>query len=177
MIEYIDILNDEGEKTGKVLSYEETHKTGSIHRTVHVWFLNSKRQLLLQKRSQDMRAFPGMWDISVGGHISSGQTSLEAAKRETEEELGKSLPDEVFILLFTVRLPRIDYKKDFVDEEFNDIYLVNYDAGISDFQIQKGELDKVKWIDLEEFKKWIAGNGEPMVPHPEEYRLLLERIG
>lgn len=176
MEEQIDILNSKGEKTGKTLSYTETHKTGSIHRTVHVWFLNSKKQLLLQKRSKSKRAYPGAWDISVGGHISAGQTSLEAAKRETEEELGKTLPDEAFTLLFTVRQPRTEHKKDFIDEEFNDVYLVKYDADISDFSVQKDEVDEIRWINLDEFKRWIAGNGEPTVPHPEEYRLLLERL-
>lgn len=44
-----------------------------------------------------------MWDISVGGHISAGQTSLEAAKRETAEELGQILSDKAFTFLFTIR--------------------------------------------------------------------------
>jgi isopentenyldiphosphate isomerase len=177
MKEYIDILNTKGEKTGKSLSYEETHKSGSIHRTVHVWLSNSKKQLLLQKRSKNKRAYPGMWDISVGGHISAGQASIEAAKRETKEELGIDLPDEAFTLLFVVRQPRAEHGTDFTDEEFNDVYLVNNDNEISTFSVQKSEVDEVRWIGLDEFRKWVMGKGEPMVPHPEEYRLLLERLG
>lgn len=41
---------------------------------------------------------------------------------------------------------------------------------------EKEEVEEVKWIDLDEFRKWMNGEGEPMVPHPEEYKLLLERL-
>ena len=176
MSEYIDILNTDGEKTGESQSYEEIHKKGYIHRTVHVWLINSKKQLLLQKRSTSKRAHPGMWDVSVGGHISAGQTSLEAAKRETKEELGIDLPYEAFDKLFTIRQPKIQHKIDFIDEEFNDVYLVNSDNEITNFSLQKSEVDEVRWIGLDEFKKWVMGNGEPLVPHPEEYRLLIGKL-
>lgn len=176
MEEYIDILNSKGEKTGDTLTYKETHRMGAIHRTVHVWFQNSKGQLLLQKRSGNKRAYPHMWDISVGGHISAGQTSLEAAKRETAEELGQILSDKAFTFLFTIRQQRIQHQSDFIDEEFNDVYLVRSDVNASDFMFEKEEVEEVKWMDLDEFRKWMNGEGEPMVPHPEEYKLLLERL-
>lgn len=32
--------------------------------------------------------FPGMWDVSVGGHFTAGDSSLETAVKETSEELG-----------------------------------------------------------------------------------------
>lgn len=176
MEEYIDILNDKGEKVGKSLTYNETHKTGSVHRTVHVRLLNSKKQLLLQKRSKNKRAYPGMWDISVGGHISAGQTSIVAAQRETEEELGEIFSEESFEFLFTIRQPRIEHGEGFIDEEFNDVYLVMSDLDVSDFVVEKDEVDDVRWISLDEFAAWTDGRGEPLVPHPEEYKLLLDRL-
>ena len=175
MDEYIDILNEKGEKTGKTFTYDETHQMGLIHRTVHVWLMNSKGQILLQKRSREKRAYPGRWDISVGGHISAGQTSLEAAKRETEEELGLMLPDEAFTFLFSIRQPRIEHGKDFIDDEFNDVYLVRSDVDVTSLELEKDEVDEARWIDPNEFKAWTMGNGEPLVPHPEEYKLVLTK--
>ena len=101
--EYFDILNEKGEKTGESRSKKEAHEKGLIHRTAHVWILNSKKELLLQKRASGLRVYPDCWDISAAGHISAGQTSLEGAKREVEEELGLSLPDNMFVYLFTVQ--------------------------------------------------------------------------
>lgn len=31
---------------------------------------------------------PGMWDLSAGGHVDSGETSIQAIHRELLEELG-----------------------------------------------------------------------------------------
>lgn len=174
MEEYLDIVNEKGEKTGRSFTYDETHKRGLLHRTVHVWFINSQKQLLLQKRSKNKRAYPDMWDVTVGGHISAGQTSLEAAQRETEEEIGQHIPANDLKFLFTVRQPRTEHRKDFIDEEFNDVYVVKSDGKVSDFTVEKDEVDEVKWVDLKEFALWTQGKGAVLVPHPEEYKRLLE---
>jgi len=59
-----------------------------IHRAVHVLVLNKAGRLLLQKRSKWVDSHPGKWDTSVGGHVGFGQSYLEAALREIEEEIG-----------------------------------------------------------------------------------------
>ncbi len=59
-----------------------------IHRSVHVLVLNQGGLLLLQKRSMLKDTQPGKWDTSVGGHVGFGQSYVEAAIRESEEELG-----------------------------------------------------------------------------------------
>lgn len=176
MEEYIDIIDSNGNKTGQSLGYNEVHRIGAIHRTVHIWLLNSKGQILLQKRSQNKKAHPGLWDISAAGHISAGQTSLEAATRETEEELGLALPGTAFVFLSTIKQPKIVHREDFIDDEFNDVYLVHCDSKNLDFKLQADEVEKVQWLDIQEFEKWVKGDGEPMVPHPEEHKLILKKL-
>ena len=58
------------------------------HRVVHVLVYDRRGRLLLQKRSSTKDIQPGMWDASVGGHLAAGESYLEAAVRETGEELG-----------------------------------------------------------------------------------------
>jgi isopentenyldiphosphate isomerase len=175
-MEYLDILDKEGNKTGDAKSYEEAHQKGLIHRSVHVWILNPQKELLIQKREKTRRAYPSHWDISAAGHISAGQTSVEAAQRETKEELGLDIPVSEFKYLFTVEEHIILNNGTYVNNEFQDVYLIQRDISISDIKLTDGEVDAVKFVTIDEFKKLIKGEGEPIVPHKEEYQKLLGYI-
>jgi len=176
-MEYLEILDEKGDKTGGSKSFNEVHEQGFIHRTVHVWILNSKKELLIQKRAKNKRAHPGCWDISAAGHISAGQTSLEAAQREVMEELGIEISESKFKFLFTVESRSILNNGTYINNEFQDVYIIPIDLDIITMKLEKdGEVEQVKFIDVEEFKKWIIGEREPMVPHKEEYTKLLEHI-
>ena len=51
MEEYFDVLNEKGEYIGKTETREKCHKEGLWHKAVVVFIINSKSQVLLQKRS------------------------------------------------------------------------------------------------------------------------------
>lgn len=176
MEEQLDILNEQGEKTGEIRTYKEAHRNGLWHRTVHAWFLNSKGQLLLQKRSMSKESHPGLWDISVAGHISAGQTSVEATQREVEEEIGLTLLDSAYIYLFTVKSQSIQNNGAYINNEFQDVFLVRSEILISELKIPSDEVEEARWIDIEEFSKWINGEREAMVTHEEEYQKLLDYL-
>ncbi|MDO8571626.1 MAG: NUDIX domain-containing protein [bacterium] len=177
MQEYLDVLDDKGIKTGQTVSYDKAHKKGTTHRSIHVWFINSRNQLLLQKRSTHKKAYPNHWDISASGHVSAGQTSLEAAKAETEEELGLTPPDEAFEYLFSIEEHIVLNNGTYVNNEFQDVYLVRSDIELSQLRLQTSDVSDARWIDIEEFKLWIKGEGEKLVPHEEEFGLLLAHLG
>ncbi len=139
-MEYFDLLDSSGSPTGKTASRTECHKHGHFHRTVHVWILNSKNELLLQKRHFKKDTNPGLWDISAAGHLSAGQTSLEAAKNECLEELGINIDILKSYFLFTVKNSFIDPITFVRDCEFQDVYLVREDFTLEDFTIQKSEV-------------------------------------
>lgn len=46
--------------------------------------------------------FPGMWDVSVGGHFTAGDSSLETAVKETSEELGLCCDETTLRFVCTV---------------------------------------------------------------------------
>ena len=50
-MEYFDVLDENGNKTGKLKLRNEVHRDGDWHRGVHVWIINSFGELLLQRRS------------------------------------------------------------------------------------------------------------------------------
>jgi isopentenyl-diphosphate delta-isomerase len=101
MDELIDILTPEGTATGKTALKSEAHKNGWFHATAHIWFFTSDEKILLQKRALTKKVFPGIWDISVAGHIGAGEEILEGAKREVFEEIGIEIQEKDLIKIGT----------------------------------------------------------------------------
>ena len=50
MEEKFDVLNEQGEFTGKVSTREECHKKGLWHRAVYAFIIDDNQNILLQKR-------------------------------------------------------------------------------------------------------------------------------
>ncbi|PWA79826.1 nudix hydrolase (chloroplast) [Artemisia annua] len=127
--EHFDILTKTGLKTANVLILilfrSVVHRDGDYHRAVHAWiFAESTQQLLLQKRADCKDSWPGLWDISSAGHVSAGDTSLITARRELQEELGVTLPNDAFELLFVFLQECVTNDGKFIDNEFDHVYLV-----------------------------------------------------
>jgi isopentenyl-diphosphate delta-isomerase len=170
--ELLDVLDSNGNLTGSTEDIHEVHVKGIWHGAVHVWFVDfNKYLILLQHRTAERRLFPSKWDSSVGGHITAGLTSIEAAIKETEEELGVKLDATDFkhLCRLKVELPKqpnsILYEK-----EFDDVYIVNYSSE-NKLEIDKNEMDAVKWFSFNEFRD-MACNSEKLVPHKDEYEQL-----
>ena len=70
-MEYIDVLDENGVKTGEILSRKEIHQRGLWHRAIVIAIINGNNEVLLQQRSIDKDKNAGLWDISVAGHIST----------------------------------------------------------------------------------------------------------
>ncbi|GAL81499.1 putative Nudix hydrolase YfcD [Algibacter lectus] len=51
MDEYIDIVSENGDQTGKVALKSEAHKNGWFHNTIHLWLFTRQGEILLQQRS------------------------------------------------------------------------------------------------------------------------------
>ena len=91
-MEFIDIVDDQNQVIGKTTQkeiYEKKHN----HRIVHILVINPKtKEIYFQKRSEKKDFLPGYYSTSAGGHVQSGETYEEAAKRELKEEIGLSIP-------------------------------------------------------------------------------------
>lgn len=88
-MEMFDIINEKGDVIGQAPRSQCHGDPSFLHRAVHVVIFHPETgDILLQKRSKDKDIQPGRWDTAVGGHLDPGEDFMDAAKRETHEELG-----------------------------------------------------------------------------------------
>lgn len=177
MEEYIDIVDDKGNPTGEKKLKSLAHKNGDRHKTVHIWIMNTKGELLIQRRAPTKENHPNLWDISCAGHISAGETSLRAAIREAKEELDITVNEYDLKYLFTIDSPRVVLNDGaYIDHEFQDVYLLKLDKDISDFKLQTEEVAETKWVPWRELRDVIHAGDSSFVPHMQEYDKLFMNL-
>ena len=152
MDELIDILTPEGKSTGKTALKSEAHKNGWFHATAHIWFFTSNKKILLQKRALTKKVFPGIWDISVAGHIGAGEEILEGAKREVFEEIGLILEDKDFIKIGT-RIHQVNHENGIQDNEHHHVFIAELKTPISKLTMQPEEVAGLELWDLKVLKE------------------------
>ena len=64
-MEYIDIFDENNNPKKQVKEKGKAHEEGDFHRTAHVWIVNDKNELLLQK------------EVRIRNHILIAGTYLE----------------------------------------------------------------------------------------------------
>ena len=151
MEEIFDIYTRDGKHIGtEKKSVCHSENPGVYHKPVWIWIINSKNELLLQKRSYKKKRFPNKWDMPVAGHVRAGETILQGAVREAEEELGIQTKEGDYTFIG-------EYISDSA-WEIGQVYLLKLDLKIKDFKLQEDEVAKVKWVSLEELDKIIYSN-------------------
>lgn len=152
MDELIDILTPEGKLTGKTALKSEAHKNGWFHATAHIWFFTSDKKILLQKRALTKKVFPGIWDISVAGHIGACEKILEGAKREVFEEIGLILEDKDLIKIGT-RIHQVVHENGIHDNEYHHVFIAELKTPISELTMQPEEVAGLELWDLKVLKE------------------------
>lgn len=147
-MELLDILDENGNKTGRIIEREKVIRRNEYHLIVKVWMKNSKGEFLIAKRSPNKKILPNMWETTCGAVISC-EDSLMAALRETKEELNIDLSTLNGEYLF--RLKRIDDKFRY----FVDVWLFEIDVDIAEVTYQTEEVCGAKWVTQEQIKSLI----------------------
>jgi 8-oxo-dGTP pyrophosphatase MutT (NUDIX family) len=132
----------------------------------HVWIWRRTKdqiEVLLQRRAEDKKTWPGYRDISAAGHINLGESPVIAALRESEEEIGLRVEPQNLRLVFLNR------KDPPVYNELQWVYIYEL-QGDQDFTLTDGEVSDLEWYSLEKIKKSALDTDElHIVPHSPAY--------
>lgn len=167
MDELIDIVNLQGEPTGNACLKSFAHQNGILHASVHIWFYAENQKILIQKRKEDKDTFPNLWDVSVAGHIASGEDPKSAAVREVKEEIDLTIDQEDLISIGIFE-EKHHHPNRMIDYEIHHIYLAKLNCAITELTPQKEEVSDLKLIDIQELEKNYTDD-ETYVPHNHEY--------
>ena len=169
MTELIDVLTADGAFTGIVKPKPDVHRDGDWHRSAHVWIVASDGRVLLQRRALVKETWPGLWDVSVAGHVAAGESSIDAAIRETFEEIGLTVASEELIPIGALTY-RCALRDGYVENEFHDVYLLRRDLDLASLALDPLEVAEVAFVRLEDLERYER------VPHKEEYSLLRGKL-
>ena len=173
-MEILDICDEFGNPTGKVEDREIIHQEGLLHRTAHVWLLRKKNnqiEILLQKRSDAKDSFPGCYDISSAGHIPAGDGYFKSAKRELKEELNLDVKPEELQFIKTLKRSS-KYTATFINNEFDDLYILRTNKKIEDMKFQKEEISEIFFVPYKKFKEMVNNKQPDLLMHTEEFEIL-----
>jgi len=152
------VLVNEKDKKNGIEGKKKAHlQDGILHRAFTVFVFNSKKQLLLQKRSKNKFLWPLIWDTSCSSHPLPGENQITAGESRLQKELG-----------FSCKLRMLDkfqyqanYKNIGAENEICALLIGKYDGEIKP---NKKEIAAYKWVEIKELKKDIIKNSQQYAP-------------
>ena len=143
-MEYFDIVDENDKVIGKA-SRDEVHQNKLIHRAVTIFVFNSKNELYMIQRSKDKKLNPLKWQGSASGHVESGESYEEAAKRELKEELNIDAEPNYE---FDIKVYSDEQKEHFK------LFSITSDNPITTNE----EIEQSKFMSVNDIKKMIENN-------------------
>lgn len=148
--ELFDLVDEQDTVIGVVRRGDAHRDKSLIHRSVQILVIDRAGRALLQLRSVHKDLFPGYYCASASGHVASGETYDDTARREIIEELGVAPP----LRGLGAGIVRSDY-----ETEMTALYIARHDGP---FRFHPGETDGGRFFTLDELRAtraWL-----PMTP-------------
>lgn len=150
-MELFDLYDTARRPTGETMVRGTAVPAGKYRLVVHVCIFNSRGEMLIQQRQSYKDGWPNLWDVSVGGSVTAGETSQQGAHRELLEELGLDVD-------FTAMAPVLTTT---FTGGFDDIYVLTMDLDPAALTLQESEVQAARWaseteiLDMIEHKNFI----------------------
>ena len=167
MTELWDILDENGNKTGRLHERGRPLAKGDYSLGVNVWIVNGKGDFLITRRA----AARGHKWHTTGGCVVAGDESLAAALKETMEEIGCILDPSSAHLFGRFLLPSL-WGED-TGRMFVDVWLFRQEIDIDTLVLQTEEICDVMWADEKLIKQIID---EGIFVNPSEWYPYLNEL-
>lgn len=131
-----------------------------LHPVVHIHIIDRFSRIYLQKRSMKKDIQPGKWDTAVGGHVSYGESLIEAVHREAYEELRLTDFNPIFLESYSFESE--------IEKE-----MVNVFAAVGSYELKPDydEVEEGRWWELSEIDA-AMGTGVLTPNFESEFRMI-----
>lgn len=151
--ELLEVVDEQDRPTGQVLDKTIVHGRGLLHRVAHVWITDGNR-LLQQRRGLKTKIMPGRWDASASGHVDPGETYVQAAQRELQEEVGLELPEDRFqsfgVFMREEPVEGNAYRHRVIGDNF---VVLERNLALDALQLARGEVLGARWYPLDQLER------------------------
>tara|TARA_X000001036_G_scaffold433901_1_gene472343 strand:- start:299 stop:820 length:522 start_codon:yes stop_codon:yes gene_type:complete len=151
MKEEILILVDDNDNQIGTMAKMEVHRKGLLHRAFSVFIINKKNELLLQQRAFSKYHSPGLWTNTCCSHQNEGETSIEAAKRRLNQEMGMSTSLE-FLFSF---IYKAEFQNGLIEHEYDHVIIGRSNQ---EPKVDKNEVESWKWVSVDLILKDLEVN-------------------
>ena len=126
-----------------------------LHKASLVIPRTEEGKYLISMRAADKHPWPGTWVCAIGGKASQGESFEQAAKRESEEEVGRVLDVE--------HVTRFNYDDDNYKAIFN-VYTTKDPVDPASLTPDPGEIQYFKAVTLDELSNSIKDDPDAFAP-------------
>lgn len=146
-METCDIVDEFGNRTGRVVIRGTKLGPGEFYPVVHVWIKDELSNCLIQQRAFHLASDPGVWAATVG-YVLAGEDSISGAIREVEEELG--------IQLLPTHLKLVE--RHAMENRVEDIWLADISRSTMGTPVLGPEVANWKWVSKVELIQMVSRN-------------------
>lgn len=153
--ELFDVVDENDNVVGRA-PRREVHAKHLLHRAVHIFILNAKGEVFLQRRSRYKDTHPGRRSSSCAGHVDAGDDYDATVPRELHEELG--------IAPGTYATPEKLFKVAACREtgmEFVWVYRMRHEGP---FTLNAAEVEAGEWLSQEAVTRAVAETPDDFTP-------------
>lgn len=168
-MEYVICVDENNNEIWTMEKIKAHEWSGTLHRAFSVILTNTKWEILLQQRALHKYHCPWLRANSCCSHPRKGESTLDAAHRRTEEELGIICDlheGQSFIY-------HADCGNNLVEHEYDTIF--EWTIDIDKILYNPEEVMNTTWINKDELKKSMNKNPENYTPRFHEIAKILRK--
>ena len=160
-VEEVVLLADDGTPIGTAPKATVHTEDTPLHLAFSCYVFDGRQRLLVTRRADAKRTWPGVWTNSACGHPGPGEAIEDAVRRRLDSELGLNIP------AVSPLLPDFRYRavmpNGIVENEVCPVFRADVATGITPSP-DPGEVGEYRWIPWAEFSAEVLSGAFEVSP-------------